>query len=82
MSINRDELRIIAKRYHEVTDDEMISAILQQCLKLAKRGEFETSVNISEVGRKTLDALKEELTEKGFKFNTNLANPSILHIAW
>lgn len=80
--INGGELRKIAKRYHEVTDDEMVSAILQQCLRSAKRGEFETNVVVSELGPKTLDLLKTELNDKNLKFTLNLIAPSILIIHW
>lgn len=80
--INGEELRKIAKRYHEVTDVEMVSAILQQCLKSAQRGEFETNINISNLGRKTLDYLKNELNAKNLKFTSNLTAPNILIIHW
>lgn len=80
--INGKELRTIAKRYHEVTDVEVVSNMLQQCLRSAKRGDFETNVNVSELGPKTLDLLKTELNDKSLKFTSNLTEPNVLFIHW
>lgn len=82
MSTTGQQLRNIAKRYHEFTDGELIDNVISKCFKFAKRGEFETSINISEVGPKTLDKLKEELQARDMKFKVCPMKQSILYIMW